>query len=528
MKSKTRNLYIAIVVLMVISLTGLVGIQVYWIRSMIVERTVEFESNIRRSMFMISRQVEAEEMEQLISRYSGFNTDALPKIKKDVNFTYMNSNPSTGESISLIQSLYKEETITIPLEEKGFNDSLRIRNFIEYQKVLKGLGNKELGDANTSYSIAYGIPDPNMVINHVHTQLSLIGEQQSLLQRIKPEKLINIIDRVLHENNINTPYQYAIMTNGELSSIHSPRIDSTLTAHTARLFVSSDGMARYELVLRFPHEMGFVLKSLIPMISATILFILIIIAAFALSIYYIIRQKKVADMKNDFINNMTHEFKTPIATISIAVDALRSSKVKESEEKTEHFLGVIKEENRRMLTQVESVLRIAKLERGQLDMKREETDLNSLLEEAIEHIVLIVDDRDGTIEDSYNADASTAYVDRMHITNVFLNLLDNANKYSPENPHIEVRTYNPSPDVWAIDVKDHGMGMSHNDAKKIFDNFYRIPTGDIHNIKGHGLGLAYSKKIIEMHGGSISVVSSLGKGSTFTIKLPLDRKEENN
>ncbi|MBQ8650331.1 MAG: ATP-binding protein, partial [Flavobacteriales bacterium] len=140
----------------------------------------------------------------------------------------------------------------------------------------------------------------------------------------------------------------------------------------------------------------------------------------------------------------------------------------------------------------------------------------------------IVDDRDGTIEDSYNADASTAYIDRMHITNVFLNLLDNANKYSPEKPHIEVRTYNPSPDVWAIDVKDHGMGMSHNDAKKIFDNFYRIPTGDIHNIKGHGLGLAYSKKIIEMHGGSISVVSSLGKGSTFTIKLPLDRKEENN
>ena len=528
MKSKTRNIYIAIIALMVISLTGLVGIQVYWIRSLIVERTVEFEGNIRRSMFMISRQVEAEEMEQLISRYSGFNTDALPKIKKDVNFTYMNSNPSTGESISLIQSLYKEETITIPLNERGMHDSLRIRNFTEYQKVLKGLGNKEMGDANTSYSIAYGAPDPNMVVNHVHTQLSLIGEQQSLLQRIKPEKLINIIDHVLHENNINTPYQYAILTNGELSSIHSSHIDSTLTAYSGRLFVSSDGMARYELVLRFPNEMGFVLKSLIPMISATILFILIIIVAFALSIYYIIHQKKLADMKNDFINNMTHEFKTPIATISIAVDALRSSRVRESEEKTEHFLGVIKEENRRMLTQVESVLRIARLERGQLDMKREETDLNSLLEEALEHIALIVDDREGEIEDSYDADISTACVDRMHVMNVFLNLLDNANKYSPEKPHLEVRSYNPTSNLWAVDVKDHGIGMSHSEVKKIFENFYRIPTGDIHNIKGHGLGLAYSKKIIEMHGGTISVVSSSGKGSTFTIKIPLGNKEENN
>ena len=264
------------------------------------------------------------------------------------------------------------------------------------------------------------------------------------------------------------------------------------------------------------------------MISATALFILIIIAAFALSIYYIIHQKKLADMKNDFINNMTHEFKTPIATISIAIDALRSTRVKESEEKTEHFLNVIKEENRRMLTQVESVLRIARLERGQLDMKREETDLNGLLEEALEHIALIVDDRDGEIEDSYDADISMTRVDRMHVMNVFLNLLDNANKYSPEKPHIEVRSYNPSANVWAVDVKDHGIGMSHSEVKKIFENFYRIPTGDIHNIKGHGLGLAYSKKIIEMHGGSINVVSSPGKGSTFTIKIPLGNKEENN
>ena len=516
---------------MAFSLMGLVAIQVYWIRSIIVEKTVEFESNIRRSMFRMSRRIEAEDMEMMMARYSGFTTNAIPNIKKDVNFVYMNSNPATGESISLIQSLFKEETLKIPInpnDASSVGDSLLVRNFLEYSKVLKNSPKSESIDGNTKYSISYGnTSSDNMVLNHVRTQISRIGEQLPIQQRLAPEKLINIIDEVLDENNINTSYQYAVLTNGELSSLHSTAYDDDLTPYHAALFVSEDGMAKYELVLRFPHEMGFVVRSIVPMILATMAFLIIIIAVFSMAIYYMVKQKRIADMKNDFINNMTHEFKTPIATINIATDALRTERVKSDTEKTEHFISVIKEENRRMLTQVESVLRIARLERGQMELNRNPSDLNSLLEEALEHIELIVSDREGTIDERFDADASTANVDKMHIINIFLNILDNANKYSPERPEITVRTYNPEENVWAVDISDKGMGMSHTEEKKIFDTFYRIPTGDIHNIKGHGLGLAYSKKIVEMHSGSISVRSTAGKGSTFTIKIPLDNSEKN-
>lgn len=174
-----------------------------------------------------------------------------------------------------------------------------------------------------------------------------------------------------------------------------------------------------------------------------------------------------------------------------------------------------------MLLQVESVLRIARLERGQMDFNKEPSDLNSLLEEALEHIELIVSDRNGSISETFDASACEATVDRMHMINIFLNILDNANKYSPDKPEISVRTYNTE-NFWAVDITDKGIGMSKNDIKKIFETFYRIPTGDIHNIKGHGLGLAYSKKIVEMHGGVIEVKSAPEKGSTFTIKIPLD------
>ena len=176
-----------------------------------------------------------------------------------------------------------------------------------------------------------------------------------------------------------------------------------------------------------------------------------------------------------------------------------------------------------MLTQVESVLRIARLERGQMELNRTESDLNALLEEALEHIELIVADRQGTIEERFEAEKTTATVDRMHIINIFLNILDNANKYSPGQPEITVRTYNTSDGrYWAVDITDRGLGMNKSETKKIFEDFYRVPTGDVHNIKGHGLGLAYSKKIVELHGGVIEVESSPGKGSTFTVKIPLD------
>jgi two-component system phosphate regulon sensor histidine kinase PhoR len=217
---------------------------------------------------------------------------------------------------------------------------------------------------------------------------------------------------------------------------------------------------------------------------------------------------------------MTHEFKTPIATINLALDAIKNPKVIEDKEKVHRYLQMIRDENKRMHAQVENVLRISKLEKKELEINKEPLDVNDIINDAIEHVSLIVEDREGTITKDFKATRTTVLLNDVHFTNVFVNMLDNAVKYSPDKPIIEVHTENIK-DFLIIKIKDYGAGMSKVAQKRIFEKFYREHTGDIHNVKGHGLGLAYVKRIVEEHNGQITVESEKGKGSTFSIKLPL-------
>lgn len=517
--------FVFIIILMAFALLGLVGIQVYWIHSVITERTLEFEDNVNRSIRQITKQVEMEEyhaFENLLINASDLKDFLTPKVR-NLNINYSTVFPNRQGTISVLQNV-REESFTIPTSKlsSNYSDSLRIRNYIEYNRVYTNPLYNESTGISSNYSTRYGWQEDHGLRDNFRTVVSIVGDKTPIQNRIDPQRLTGIIDEILSENGINIPYQYGILTNGELSSVHSPEWSEDLIPYHSSLFVSEGGEVKYELVLRFPQEMNFVVRTMVPMIIATVLFIFIIMAVFSAAMYYMIKQKKVADMKNDFINNMTHEFKTPIATISIAADALNAERINSDPKKVEHYAGIIKQENRRMLTQVESVLRIARLERGQMELNKVPSDLNTLLEEALEHIELIVADRNGTVEERFEAENASATVDRMHLINIFLNILDNANKYSPGQPSITVRTYNTDDGkYWAVDISDKGMGMSKSNIKKIFDNFYRIPTGDVHNIKGHGLGLAYSKKIVELHGGTIEADSIPDKGSTFTVKLPL-------
>jgi two-component system phosphate regulon sensor histidine kinase PhoR len=217
---------------------------------------------------------------------------------------------------------------------------------------------------------------------------------------------------------------------------------------------------------------------------------------------------------------MTHEFKTPIATINLALDAIKNPKVFEDKEKVNRYLQMIKDENKRMHAQVENVLRISKLEKKELDIEKENNDIHDILEDAIEHVNLIVEDREGSIIRHFNATRTSVLLNDVHFTNVMVNILDNAIKYSSNIPMIEVFTENVKEFI-IIKVKDNGIGMSKVAQKRIFEKFYREHTGDVHNVKGHGLGLAYVKRIVEDHNGEVYVESEKGKGSTFIIKLPL-------
>ena len=232
------------------------------------------------------------------------------------------------------------------------------------------------------------------------------------------------------------------------------------------------------------------------------------------------RQKKLAEVKTDFINNMSHEFKTPLATISVATDSLANDKIATNPDKVKYYSELIKQENLRMKKQVENVLNMSKLERNEVELFLKEANVRELIKKTTESFNLIVQQRNGTLTQRFNATQYNFKIDEFHISNMLVNLLDNANKYSPEAPEIHVETRNEG-NWYVIEISDKGMGMDTQNKTKIFEKFFREETGNIHNVKGQGLGLSYVKKIVELHKGQIIVDSHKGKGSTFTIKLPM-------
>lgn len=256
------------------------------------------------------------------------------------------------------------------------------------------------------------------------------------------------------------------------------------------------------------------------MLLGTFLSLLTILGIYITSINYMMQQKKIADIKTDFINNMSHEFKTPLATISVATDSLANDKIASVPEKVKYYSQLIKQENLRMKKQVENVLNMSKLERNEVQLFLKETNVRSLIQKITQSFELIVHERGGELIQDFKATNYTFKIDEFHLSNMLVNLLDNANKYSPEAPEVLVQTRNEG-SFYVIEIRDKGMGMETGNKLKIFEKFFREETGNIHNVKGQGLGLSYVKKIVELHKGSIHVESALGKGSSFTVKLPM-------
>ncbi len=269
-----------------------------------------------------------------------------------------------------------------------------------------------------------------------------------------------------------------------------------------------------------PNVKHIVFNQLRWMISGAVLFTLILCAAFYVTVSALLRQKKMSEIKNDFINNMTHEFKTPLATISLAVDALRNEKVIQDREKMGYFSGIIKEENKRMNKQVETILQAALMDRQEIQLNRKSIHVHEVIHAALENFHLQLVNKNGKAELELNAKDDLISADEVHFTNLISNLFDNAVKYSKENLLIKVFTYSTNKNI-VIRIEDNGIGMGKETQKRIFEKFYRAHTGNIHNVKGFGLGLSYVKTMVDAHDGKIRVESTLGKGTTFFIEMPL-------
>lgn len=280
------------------------------------------------------------------------------------------------------------------------------------------------------------------------------------------------------------------------------------------------------LIVVVPKIENIVTKSLLPQMIFSILLMVVIITAFYLTVRTMIRQKKLSEIKNDFINNMTHEFKTPLATISLAVDALKNEKVTSDPQKLGYFSSIIKEENQRMNRQVETILKSALMERQEVELNLKSINVHQVIEDVVDNFMLRLDEKGGSLEMNLQAEQYIIEADEVHFSNLINNLFDNAVKYSKDNvpPRVCISTLSNTKKIF-IKIEDNGIGMTRETLKRIFEKFYRAHTGNIHNVKGFGLGLSYVKTVVEAHEGVIKADSILGKGSSFTIELPL-RKEK--
>ncbi len=352
-----------------------------------------------------------------------------------------------------------------------------------------------------------------------------------LEERIKLDPLQALLQQELDNRGINIPYDYGVFSNESNSFVivndHyvvadfnpkevSPGYQNIFESEYKAHLFTHDGASPGMLMVHFPTKNRYVWRSAWMNFLGSLLFTSIILFCFAYTIHVVFRQKKLSEMKNDFINNMTHEFKTPIATISLASDSINSPMISGNPDKVRRFANIIKQENIRMNNQVEKVLQMAVIEKKDFSLKLSDVNLHEVIESALVNIGLQVEKRSGTAKSVLEATNPIIQGDLLHISNIINNLLDNANKYSPDAPDITIHTRNVPGGV-EVSVEDKGMGMSKEARKHIFDKFYRVHTGNLHDVKGFGLGLSYVKAMMNAHKGTIDVKSELGKGSSFIL-----------
>ncbi len=523
-----KRIITGLVILMGISLLGIIAVQTYWFNNSVKVRNELFDRSVNDAMNKTVNRLE-----------TGFDLKIIKNLndndssKFDVNTFFLPPPPPPVPGTADIEVTIKKDTTTgrlrviasqrALLNSTGNHDILK-DTIAFFHRLTKGQS-KQTFITFTDSLIVSGNKELGIKVEKKIEQL------QNLSHRIKVEysnwetgryidenQLNKILREELSEKAIPIDFKYSI-NRADSMGILFQKNAALNRLYKVNLFPNDIFRKNIGLAVYFPDRDQFIGRTTTKLLILSTLFTLIIFLTFSLSIYLIIKQKKISEMKSDFINNMTHEFKTPIATISIAADSISNDKVINNEEKVRFFAGMIKKENSRMNEQVEQILRIARFDKKEFEFNFQVIDLHQLIEEVIQSIFIQVEKRGGHIETRLEAENPVATTDPIHFTNLIYNLLDNANKYSNDAPHILVLTNN-CPKGITLSVEDHGIGMTKAVQSRIFDKFYRLPSGNIHNVKGFGLGLSYVKAVLEANGGNIKVYSEPGKGSRFVVFIP--------
>lgn len=513
---------------MSLSLIGIILVQVYWFNSSFQNNEEQFRFHVQQAIGNVSNKLQKQEAYSFYDKYNRYkdSTGKAPQKKDLLEFYYVQKNTRTNETIIYSNSIIDED---YSISSSVFNkkiDSVKLKNFSS-KRTTEVYNNNKIDNSTVQNNL---IPDSKTqksgnleILDNAQFEIFFkdIAAIMPIEERISTEAIRKLLSNELDVFGIKTPFEFGIYSNGLATKIKSDKFKyDKKNTYSIPVFTDNEGSNTYQLLVSFPHKKKFLFSELLGITVLSIVFTLIIIIAYSSALNQLIRQRQISEIKTDFINNMTHEFKTPIATINLALDAIKNPKIIDDKEKVHRYLQMIRDENKRMHAQVENVLRISKLEKRELDISKESNNIHEIIDEAVEHVNLIIEDRQGTITTHFDASRTTVLLNDVHFTNVLVNILDNAIKYSPDIPVIDIYTENVK-DFVIIKIKDQGAGMSKVAQKRIFEKFYREHTGDLHNVKGHGLGLAYVKRIVEDHNGEVYVESEKGKGSTFIIKLPL-------
>ncbi|WP_340073542.1 HAMP domain-containing sensor histidine kinase [Leptobacterium sp. I13] len=522
----SKKLFVLLVVLMSLSLIGIIFVQGYWIKVAIDNKEEQFTYNVQEVLKTVSNNIQQREIREFSDKLLSLK-DSIGTLKETQlrEILFIDRDEKNNETFIYSHGILEEDyAISSAFFENSTDiDSTNVKNY--KTKRTTTIIKSEYGlDGKLSTPIQkiekYGNLSSIEKVQY-ESVVKDIAKRTPIHKRISTNEIELLMQRELNSRGIDIDYEYGVYSKGLATKVRSRGFKlSNETRYKTSLFIDNDGESNYDLLVSFPKKKKFLFSSIIGMALLSIMFTLIIILAYSSALYQLIRQKQISEIKTDFINNMTHEFKTPIATINLALDSMKNPKAFGDSEKVKRYLQMIRDENKRMHAQVENVLRISKLEKNQLDISKDRVDIHDIINDAVIHVSLIVENKGGYVNQHLNANRSEVLANDVHFTNVLVNILDNAIKYSPDAPKIDVFTEVIGNNIM-IKIQDQGPGMNKAVLKKIFEKFYREPTGNIHNVKGHGLGLAYVKRIVEDHQGEVFAESEKGKGSTFYIKLPL-------
>lgn len=508
----SRKMFITLIALMAIVLSGLILVQTTMIKSASDIREEQFNQSVQNALDLVAIQVELDE-QRMAREYA--RRGIIPGAEesgREFGDVFPRNNPSQG--LLSFQLSYSQNSIYGTLQEKN---ELGASDTVENQGVSGMLRFME-------ESLEQQRRMKQWLRNSNWQNYEIVLEDRPIVERVDSAKLSFFLNHAFDQAEIDLDYKYAIKNSNlgrETILFGDKDYKPGKRKEFPQLLFQNDysGSKPNYLNVYFPQRRAYLVRQTGLTIIPTIVLTGLLIGIFAYALMVIFRQKKLSNIKNDFINNMTHELKTPISTISLASQMLQDGSISNTPSIIEHVSKVISQESKRLSFQVEKVLQMAVFNEGRLKLKLREFDAIKMIETVTANFELRVKNKNGTLTTEIKAENGMIKGDEVHITNVVFNLLDNAMKYSKENPAIKVTTETRKNQL-LISVEDNGIGIAKEHQAQIFDRFYRVPTGNVHDVKGFGLGLSYVKKIVDLHDGSIKVESAAGKGTKFKIYFP--------